>query len=173
MAGSGKSEVARVFDASGFTRIRFGDLTDREVLARGLQINEENERTVRESLREEHGMAAYAILNLPEIEKALEKTHVVIDGLYSWEEYTFLKGHFGRNFSVVAVISSPATRYQRLTVRSVRGLTAEDAAARDKSEIENIHKAGPIAMADYSIINESFLDDLQAETKKVIGWITE
>ena len=40
MTGSGKSEVARVFEESGFIRIRFGDITDEEVEKRGLELNE-------------------------------------------------------------------------------------------------------------------------------------
>ena len=35
MAGSGKSEVARLFEKSGYTRVRFGDITDIEVKKRG------------------------------------------------------------------------------------------------------------------------------------------
>ena len=31
MAGAGKSEVARVFEESGFVRVRFGDVTDDEI----------------------------------------------------------------------------------------------------------------------------------------------
>ena len=31
MTGSGKSEVARLFEESGFSRIRFGDITDEEI----------------------------------------------------------------------------------------------------------------------------------------------
>ncbi|MFC1873861.1 AAA family ATPase [Chloroflexota bacterium] len=164
MPGAGKSEVARLFQKHGFARIRFGDITDAEVKQRGLALNEENERWVRELLREEHGMAAYAVMNRPRIDAARQEADVVIDGLYSWEEYAFLKGHYGDSFSVVAVLASPGTRYARLTVRSERGLTMEDAAARDKAEIENINKGGPIAMADYAIVNESFLDDLEKET---------
>jgi len=32
-------------------------------------------------------MAAYAKLNLPRIDETLQKSNVVLDGLYSWEEY--------------------------------------------------------------------------------------
>ncbi len=173
MTGSGKSEVARLFAGSGFARIRFGDVTDTEVKKHGLPLNEENERLVREQLRREHGNDAYARLNLPIIDSALRKSSVAIDGLYSWEEYTFLKGHYGENFVVVAVYASPKTRYTRLTARAVRGLTRGDAAGRDKAEIENINKGGPIAMADFTIINESFLDDLEKEVIKIIKWINE
>jgi len=169
MSGSGKSEVARVFEENGFIRIRFGDITDKEVARRGLELNEENERYIRELLRKEHGMAAYAKLNLPRIDSALKNSDVVIDGLYSWEEYTFLKAHYGDNFCVIAVWASPKTRYRRLTSRVNRRMTMEEAASRDRAEIENVNKGGPIAMADFTIINESSLKNLKKETEKIIS----
>lgn len=169
MAGAGKSEVARLFAKNGFTKIRFGDVTDEEARKRGLALNEENERNIRELLRREQGMAAYAKRNLPKIDSALKYRDVVIDGLYSWEEYTFLKTHYKEDFYVVAVWASPGTRYTRLTTRPERRLTREEAARRDKAEIENINKGGPIAMADFTIINESSLDDLKKEVKMIIS----
>ena len=168
MPGAGKSEVAALFEQSGFKRIRFGDITDEEVRKRGLDLNEENERYVRELLRKEKGMAAYAKLNLPVINSALKNSDVVIDGLYSWEEYVFLKEHYGEDFLVVAVWSSPNLRYTRLTDRKMRGLTIDDAAGRDRAEIENINKGGPIAMADFTIINESSLKELREHTGEII-----
>ena len=169
MAGSGKSEVARAFEKNGFIRIRFGDVTDEEVKKKGLELNEKNERHVRELLREEHGMDAYARLNLPRIDSTLKRSNVAIDGLYSWEEYTFLKNHYGEGFSVVAVWASPTTRYTRLAGRSSRRLTPEEAASRDRAEIESLNKGGPIAMADFTIINESSLTDLRKEVRRIIS----
>ena len=169
MAGSGKSEVAKLFQENGFTKIRFGDVTDEEVSKRGLELNEESERYIRELLRQEQGMAAYAKLNLPAIDSALKYSDVVIDGLYSWEEYTFLKSYYGEDFCVVAVWASPGTRYARLTDRLARRLTLEEAASRDRAEIENVDKGGPIAMADFTIINESSLKEVKKEVKEVIS----
>ena len=168
MPGAGKSEVARIFAEKGYTRIRFGELTDREVRRRGLELNERNEREVRESLRQEHGMAAYAKLNLPAIDIALTKGNVVIDGLYSWEEYLVIKEKYGNNFRVVAVWSSPYTRHKRLSQRRERPLSEEEATSRDRAEIEKVNKGGPIAMADFTLTNESSLDSLRQETEKVI-----
>jgi dephospho-CoA kinase len=168
MAGAGKSEVARVFERNGYARIRFGDITDEEMEKRGLEPNEANERLVRESLRGE-GCEAYARLNRPRIERALESANVVIDGLYSWEEYTYLKELYGGELYLVAVWASPPTRYARLARRSSRPLTPEEAAQRDKSEIENIAKGGPIAMADFTIFNESSRDDLQKEAERIVA----
>ncbi len=169
MAGAGKTEVARLFEQHGFIRIRFGDITDEEVKKRGLELNEDNERYIRELLRQELGMAAYAKLNLPGIESALKHSDVVIDGLYSWEEYTFFKDYYSEDFFVVAVWASPQMRYARLTSRIDRGLTLREAVSRDKAEIENVNKGGPIAMADFTIINESSLDELKKETERIIS----
>ncbi len=169
MAGAGKSEVARLFQENGFTRIRFGDVTDEEVRKRGLELNEKNERYIRELLRQEHGMVAYAKLNLPRIDSALKDSDVVIDGLYSWEEYTFLKSYYGDSFCVVAVWASPKTRYNRLAARANRPLTQEEAASRDKAEVEKLAKSGPIAMADFTILNESSLKNLEKEVKRTIS----
>lgn len=169
MAGSGKTEVASAFESNGFIRIRFGDITDEEVKKRGLVLNEENERYIRELLRQEQGMSAYARLNLPRINAALKHSDVVIDGLYSWEEYTFLKNYYGENFYVVAVWASPKIRYARLSQRSERQLTQEEAASRDLAELEKTNKGGPIAMADFTISNESSVANLRKEAERIIS----
>jgi len=112
-------------------------------------------------------MAAYAKLNLPRIDRSLKSSNVVVDGLYSWEEYIFLKEYYGKQFTTVAVWASPATRHARLARRANRPLTLEEAASRDKSEIENSNKGGPIAMADFTIVNE---DSLGGSLTQHLGW---
>ena len=169
MAGSGKSEVAKVFENNGFAKVRFGDITDREVRKRGLELNEENERYIRQQLRKEHGMSAYAKLSLSRIDYLLKSVDVIVDGLYSWEEYTLLKRRYGDRFSVVAVWASPQTRYVRLTKRLIRPLTVEEAVSRDTAEIEDTNKGGPIAMANFVILNDSSLEALEKETRRVIA----
>jgi dephospho-CoA kinase len=169
MTGAGKSEVARMFEAHGFEKVRFGDITDEELRNRGLEPNEENERRIREQLRKKHGMAAYAKLNLLRIDGSLKSSNVVVDGLYSWEEYTLLKERYGKGFNTVAVCASPATRHARLAHRTKRPLTLEEAAGRDESEIENINKGGPIALADFTIVNENSMEELKKETERVLA----
>jgi dephospho-CoA kinase len=173
LAGAGKSEVARVFEENGFARVRFGQLTDEELKARGLEPGEKNERYVRELLRKEYGMDAFARLNLPRIDEALEVSNVVVDGLYSWEEYILLKSYYVDNFYMVAVWASPKTRYRRLVQRRERALDAGEGRSRDIAEIENLNKAGPIAMADFTISNESSPQDLRQETERIIAALHE
>ena len=169
MAGAGKSEVASVFKEHGFKKVRFGDITDEELKNRELEPNEENERYIRQQLRKKHGMAAYAKLNLPRIDSSLKSANVVIDGLYSWEEYILLKERYREKLGLLAVWASPATRYARLAHRAERPLTHEEAASRDKSEIENINKGGPIAMAEFTIVNEASLDELEKEAERILS----
>ena len=169
MAGAGKSEVARVFEEHNFNKVWFGDITEEELKNNGLEQNEGNERYVRQQLRQEHGMAAYAKLNLPRIDRLLKSSNVVVDGLYSWEEYILLKKYYGEQLTTVAIWASPATRHGRLARRAKRPLTLEEANSRDKSEIENINKGGPIAMADFTIVNDASLDELAKETELVLS----
>lgn len=168
MPGSGKSDVATMFRDKGFTYVRFGDITDEEVKKQGLELNEKNERQTRESLRKQYGMDAYARLSLPRIDAALKTSNVVVDGLYSWEEYTFLKEHYGEDFIVVAVWSSPKARYTRLGGRKIRPLAQQEAAGRDRAEIENLNKGGPIALANYTVLNDSSLADLKQQVERII-----
>jgi dephospho-CoA kinase len=168
MTGSVKSEVAAMFRGKGFAPVRFGDITDEEVKKQGLPLTEANERPARERLRQQHGMAAYAILSAPRIDAALKSTHVVVDGLYSWEEYLYLKDRYGADFVVIAVWASPQTRYKRLGGRKVRPLTPEQAASRDRAEIENLNKGGPICMADFTVLNESGMAGLKRQVERII-----
>jgi dephospho-CoA kinase len=39
---------------------------------------------------------------------------------------------------------------------------------RDRSEIENLEKGGPIAAADYYVLNNGTIDELKGEVDKVL-----
>ena len=161
MTGSGKTELAGMMEKEGYHKIRFGDITEEKIKEAGLQVNEKNERYIREKLRKDHGMAAYAILNEPKITKALKKSDVVADGLYSWEEYLFLKQKFGEHLLLLAIYAPSPVRYLRLGTRLRRPLTKQEAISRDVEEIEKLKVAGPIAIADHTLINVHGFDDLR------------
>lgn len=180
MAGSGKSVVADELIRQGYQFFRFGQITMDIIKEKGLEINEINERAIRENVRKEHGMGAYALLNIPKIEKFLESGHVVGDGLYSWSEYKILRKKFGNKMFVIAVYAPPALRYERLSARKrlsedkdirFRQITSDQARSRDFAEIENIEKAGPIAMADFTLLNtgniQNLIDQLNTALNKI------
>ncbi len=168
MAGAGKSEASQYLATKGFPVLRFGDETDRGVKAQGLPLNEANERKYREALRQELGMAAYAVKIEPRIREALKTSDtVILDGLYSWEEYLFLMPKFPE-LKLVAIYARPEIRYARLNERAVRPLTPEMARKRDIAEIEKIHKAGPIAIADDLVDNNGDLDALHKQLENLV-----
>ena len=155
MCGSGKSVATEVFTAAGWPKVYFGGITMEELERRGLPKNEKNEKAVREELRAEYGLAAYAVKLLPRIEALAEEGNVVLDGLYSWSEYTYLKERLGDRLHVLAIVTDRKRRYDRLTGREIRPLTEEEAASRDYAEIENLEKGGPIAIADTFMTNNA------------------
>ena len=72
----------------------------------------------------------------------------------------YLKEKFREQLFILSIHSTKTIRYQRLGKRKVRPLTPRQVDERDFSEIKNIEKAGPIAIADYHIINDGDLQDL-------------
>lgn len=155
MPGSGKSQAVSYLSAKNIPFVRFGQLTDDVISKEGLVVSEETERHVREKLRKDHGMAAYAKLSEAKIRKCLlQSTIVLIDGMYSWEEYVYIRDHFEK-LIVVHIYAERKIRYNRLSTRAVRPLTYKQAEERDFSEIEKLNKGGPIAIADYLIDNTS------------------
>jgi len=171
MPGAGKSVAADFFKSKGIPILRFGDQTDIGLKEFGLEKNEKNERWYREKLREDLGMAAMAIKIEPSIIETA-KTHdtIVLDGLYSWEEYIVLKKKFPM-LTLLCIYASPKIRRERLKHRAVRPLTEEESISRDISELENLNKGGPIAVADYLIVNQSDESHFQKELEQFFSTI--
>lgn len=53
----------------------------------------------------------------------------------------------------MAVISERRVRYDRLARRKERPLSEDEAESRDYAEIEKLEKGGPIAIADFVLVN--------------------
>ena len=170
MPGSGKTLCASHLQQRGYFQFRFGGIVVDEVLRRGWVINPENERIVREELRAHEGIDAIARRALPTLKQALE-THrsLIIDGLYGWSEYRLLNRELGASMIVVAVVSRRGLRYERLAKRLDRPLTPEEAQQRDYLEIENLEKGGPIAIADYTLLNDGDADAMLSALDAVMA----
>lgn len=166
MCGSGKSIASDYYENRGYKKVYFGGVTMEQLKLEGLSITPENEKMMRERLRKEYGMAAYAILSLPKIEEYVKTSNVVLDGLYSWDELTVLKQHFP-NLKVISIVVDKELRYNRLSQRDIRPFTEEEAKNRDISEIENLAKGGPIVYADYFILNNGDMDNYNNELDRI------
>lgn len=161
MCGSGKSEAVKYFEERGYKKVYFGGVVMDEMKSRGLEVNEQNERLTRESLRKEYGMGAMAVKSLPKIENFYNEGNVVIESLYSWQEFKILKEKFGDSFKLLTVYTTKELRYARLAKRPFRPLTNDESLSRDISEIEKLDKGGPIAYTDYLVMNDGTLDELK------------
>ena len=161
MPGAGKTICAEHLTRMGFYSLRFGAVVVDEVRRRGLEVKPASERIVREELRATHGMAAMAAISLPKLKAALaDGRNIIIDGLYSFSEYRLLDRELGAPLLLVAVAAPRHLRYERLSRRSIRPLSAEEARERDIREIEYLEKGGPIAMADFTLLNDKSPEDL-------------
>ena len=172
LPGAGKTETTEyLIKKQGWPKIYFGQAVVDEAARRGTP-EEAGERAVREEFRAKDGMAAMAIANMPKIKSTFETTAVILESLYSWEEYLAVKKEFGENFKVLAIYASPKTRIERMKMRPVRPLTKQELESRDYSQIENLHQAGPIARADWTVVNEGTLDGLFGNIDKVLKELT-
>ena len=147
MCGSGKSIASDYLVSKGFNKVYFGGVTMDKLKEANLEVNPENEKMMREKLRSELGMGAYAKILLPKIKELSMDKNVVLDGLYSWDEYKILLDNLD-NLTLVAIICDKEIRYERLEKREIRPLTSDEANKRDIAEIENLAKGGPISFAD-------------------------
>jgi len=155
MSGAGKSIAANILEELGWKKIYFGGVIMDKLKEAKLEITPQNEKMMRESLRAEYGMGAVIRFLLPDILNSIEQENTVLDGLYSWDELKILQNELGDKLTVIAVMSDRDIRYDRLSKRPVRPFTKEEALERDLSEIEKLAKAGPIALADFYIDNNS------------------
>ncbi len=167
MCGSGKSIASEKLEKLGFKKVYFGGVTFDKLKEAGIEANPQSEKMMREKLRSELGMGAYAIILTPKIKELALNNDVVLDGLYSWDELKLLKDAFP-NLVVISIVADKKLRYSRLGLRSVRPFTKEEAVARDIAEIENVAKAGPIAFADYFIFNNSTVEDFYDRLDEIL-----
>ena len=135
-----------------------------------LEITPENERMIREGLRRDLGMGAFAKILLPRIKEYAKDSDVVLDGLYSWDEYKILNEELD-DIKMIAVITDKNIRYNRLSEREIRPLTNEQAKDRDIAEIENSAKGGPIAYADYFIFNNGTVEEYKNRLLEILKQI--
>ena len=168
MCGSGKSVASKLLESKGYKRVYFGGVTMEKLKEKGLEVTPENEKIMREKLREDLGMGAFAKILLPKIKELAETDNVVLDGLYSWDEYKILNDEFQKQMATIAIVCDKKIRYNRLKAREVRPLTKKEAEARDLAEIENIAKAPPIAYADYYIFNNGTLEEYEERLDEIL-----
>lgn len=169
LAGSGKSTAVDYLTAKGFPKVYFGGVVLDEVARRGLELTQENEQPIREELREKEGKDFVVKRIIQQIHDLMNagQHRIVADGLYTWTEYKALKHEFPGELVVIAVVAPKYTRQHRMARRPIRPLTPAQLDQRDWAEIENLEKGGPIAIADYYVMNDKDLEQLHSQIDKI------
>ena len=165
LPGSGKSVSVDYLTTKGYPKVYFGGVVLDAMTEAGLEHNEENEKVFREELRKKDGDDFIAKRIISQIHDLIDagQHRIVADGLYSWTEYKAIKKEFPGELSLVAIVTPKRLRHQRLLNRPIRPLTQAESNERDYSEIENLEKGGPIAIADHYIINDDDLENLHKQ----------
>ncbi len=170
LAGSGKSSAVEYLTAKGIPKIYFGGIIYKAMDEAGIEKTWDNQQRFREEIREREGKDFVVKRAVIEAEKLIQagQKRIVLDGLYSWSEYKILKHAFPGQMTVIAVVTPKHLRYQRMSKRPERPMQPREIDQRDWSEIENLEKGGPIAIADYFINNDGSLDDLHKKLDSIL-----
>ena len=169
LAGSGKSSAVEYLTKKGFPKIYFGGVIYKAMDEAGIEPTWDNQQKFREEIRQREGkdfVIKRVIKNIRDLINA-GQNKIVLDGLYTWSEYKILKHEFPGQVVVIAIVTPKHLRYQRMVKRPERPMQPREVDQRDWSEIENLEKGGPIAIADYFIINDSDLTQLHQKIDAV------
>ncbi len=172
MSGSGKSVLVDHLTSKGYPKVYFGGMIYKEMEKRGIERTEdgESEKKFREEIREKEGkdwVVNQVIAESKDLIDAGQK-RIILDGVYSWTEYKILKRKFPKCLTFIAVVVDKNIRYDRVAKRPGRAFDGKAIRERDRSEIENLEKGGPIAAADYYILNNGTVDDATAALDKIL-----
>ncbi|MBR3368859.1 AAA family ATPase [Candidatus Saccharibacteria bacterium] len=172
MSGSGKSVAVDYMTDKGVPKVYFGGMIYKEMEKRGIERTPdgESEKKFREEIRETEGKDWVVRQVIAETKKLIEagQRRIVLDGVYSWTEYNTLKHEFPGMMTFIAIVVDKKLRYKRVAVRPERPFDRAEIMERDRSEIENLEKGGPIAGADYYILNNGTVADLHENLKKIL-----
>lgn len=172
MNGSGKTVAVDYLTEKGYPKVYFGGMIYKEMKKRGIEWTPDGEREkqFREEIRREEGkdwVVRQVIEEAKDLIAAGQK-RIILDGVYSWTEYKILKHEFPKCVTVVAVVIDKKRRYKQAAARPERAFTPAAIRERDRSEIENLEKGGPIAAADYYILNNGTKEELAERMEEIL-----
>ena len=172
MSGSGKSVVVDYLTEKGYPKVYFGGMIYKEMEKRGIERTEdgESEKKFREEIREKEGKDWVVRQVIGETHDLIDagQKRIVLDGVYSWTEYVTLKHEFPKCLTFIAVVVDKQLRYDRVAKRPGRAFDGKAIRERDRSEIENLEKGGPIAAADYYILNNGTVEDMHGRLGEIL-----
>ena len=174
---SGKGVVSDFLKKEGFVYLSLSDELREIAKQMKIEFTRENLQNLGNKLREEKGAGVLAELVAEKI-KSQQYRKVVVDGIRNPAEVNFLRKL--KNFYLISVDAPQETRFRRLVARNresdpkiwVDFLKVDD---RDKGVGEAETGQGVakcMALADFTLINDSMLEEAQKKVKNVFEKIS-
>jgi len=158
MPGAGKEEFVHVALSQDYDVVRMGDVVRAEAAKQGIRKDDQGVGGFANSERQIHGYEVWAKRCVPFVQT--DKT--IIDGSRGIEELMVFRQAFGEDALLVAIHSSPRSRYPRLMARNRADAPRswEEFQDRDRREL-GWGLGSLIAVADFMLVNEGTLEEFR------------
>jgi dephospho-CoA kinase len=170
--GAGKGTVVDYLtDKKGFKHYCVRSFITEEIKKRGLLVNRDTMTEVANNIRKDNS-PAYIIEQLYNI--AESKGHnAVIESIRTPGEVEFLKSK--EDFHLLSVEADPKTRYKRISARgsetdsiSFEKFLSDEAREMESTDPNKQNLGCCIGYADYSLINDGNVEDLQKDVDAIL-----
>ncbi|MAZ30243.1 hypothetical protein CL655_03080 [bacterium] len=169
--GAGKGTVVDYLKTKGFVHYSARSLIVAEIERQGLSVDRNQMRLTANELRTRNGnefivKQAYERIEIDGV------TNAIIESLRALAEAEYLKQQGG---ILLAVDADPEIRYQRVQARrsasdqvSYEQFLAHEELEKNDPDPHGMQKAKVMEMADYTIMNDGTVEELEAEVEKFL-----
>ncbi|MBI3413330.1 MAG: AAA family ATPase [Candidatus Aenigmarchaeota archaeon] len=167
MPGAGKGEVNKILESENIPTVVMSFVVRDEVKKRGLEPNIKNLDNVAVDLRKQFGKDVVA-KRIAEKVKTINSNVVCVDGVRNIEEIDILK-KVG-DVTIVCIDAPEKMRFERLSKRgeSRDPKNLGEFKWREQKQI-GLGVDRVIEIADYKIVNDDSLEDLEKKIKKLLA----
>jgi len=158
MPGAGKEEFVQVARSLGYDVVRMGDVVRAEAKRQGITDTDKGVGGFADQERRLHGLDIWAKRSVTHVQS--ERT--IIDGSRGLDELEVFRQAFGKGVLLVAIHSTPESRYPRLKKRGRPDAPASwtEFEERDRREL-SWGLGNLIAMADVMLLNDGEMDEFK------------
>jgi len=158
MPGAGKEEFVQVARSLGYDVVRMGDVVRAEAKRQGVADTDKGVGGFADQERRLHGLDIWAKRSVTHVQS--ERT--IIDGSRGLDELEVFRQAFGNGVLLVAIHSTPESRYPRLKKRGRPDAPASWAEFEERDRRELSWGLGNlIAMADVMLLNDGEMDEFK------------
>jgi len=168
MPGAGKEEFVSVAQSKGYQVVRMGDVVREFAAKTTAGVSDKGVGGFANEERQKHGYDIWAKRCVDRV----ETDRTIIDGSRGVMELKVYQERFGKDIRLIAIHSSPATRFPRLVKRGRQDAPKDmtEFYARDEREL-SWGLGSLIALADLMIVNEGSLEGFKSSCTKVLDSI--